>query len=222
MRLPYPHALSVALVQRVSPSLYGVLALFIIAGVHQQGRAQSPSASTLDSTRWRVEASTGYYTQEGTDDPGLGVFVSVGHRLSTGFIGSFEFGIAQTYSRYNPRMPPFGGDRYYRTHYVFRLSFDYPFNLAKRHQLLLGTGIVYVQRYWTEPAIRVQKDPDGQGVLVSGTSDPTTPGSAGLHFTAKYQYRISRVALGLRVEAHLFQFERGGEYIVAPLITVHF
>lgn len=211
-----------AFVHRGSFFLFGVLTLLFITSVSKQGRAQSPSAPPSDSTRWRMEASTGYYTQEGTPDSGLAVFVSVGRRLSTGFIGSFEFGIAQTYSRYDPRMPLFGGDRYYRTHYIFRLSFDYPFNLARQHRLLLGTGIVYVKRYWTRPEIRVRANPNEQGVILSGTTDTITPGVVGLHFAVKYQYRISRVALGLRAGTHLFQFERGGEFIVAPLITVHF
>ena len=208
--------------RRPVPSLLcGVLVLLIAAGGTQRGHAQSPATSTSDSTHWRIGASTGYYVQEGTDDPGLGVFVSVGHRLSTGFIGSFEFGIAQTYNRYAPRRPLFGGDRYYRTHYIFRLSFDYPLTLAPRHQLLLGTGVVYVKRYWTRPEIRIRNNPGGGATLV-GTSNTITPGVAGLHFAVKYQYRISRVALGLRAGTHLFQFERGGEFIVAPLITVQF
>ena len=107
-------------------------------------------------------------------------------------------------------------------HYIFRLRFDYPLTLAQRHQLLLGTGIVYVKRHYTRPVVRVRDDPDGQGVILSGTSDTITPGVAGLHFTVKYQYRISRVALGLRAGAHLSQFEKGGEFIVGPLLTVYF
>lgn len=210
-----------AFIDRVPSPVYGVLALLFATGISQQGNAQSPSASPSDSTRWRVEASTGYYTQEGTPDPGLGVFVSVGRRLSTGFIGSFEFGIAQTYSRYGPRNPLFGGDRYYRTHYVFRLNFDYPLNLVQQHRLLFGTGVVYVKRYWTRPKIRIRGNPE-EGLILSGSSNTITPGVAGLQFSVKYQYRISQVALGLRAGTHLFQFERGGEFIVTPLVTVYF
>jgi hypothetical protein len=168
-----------------------------------------------------VEASTGYYTQEGNDAPGLGLFVNVGRQLSTGFTGAFGFGIAQTYHRYSSRNPLFGSGRYYQTHYVFRLSFDYPFELAPRHRVRLGTGVVFVQRYYTRPQIRLREGPDGQ-LLISGRSNPITPNVAGLHFTAKYAYRLSRVSVGLRADAHLFQFERGGEYVVAPFVTVRF
>jgi hypothetical protein len=181
----------------------------------------TPSSSKSDSTDWLVEASTGYYTQEGNDASGLGLFVDVGHQLNTGFVGTFGFGIAQTYHRY-PRTPPvFRNDRYYRTHYIFRLSFDYPFELAPRHRVRLGTGVVFVQRFWTRPLVRVREGPDGQ-VLISGGSNPVTPNVAGLHFTGKYEFRLSRVSLGLRADAHLFQFERGGEYVVAPFIHVRF
>lgn len=204
-----------------SSLLCGMLVLLLAAGEGQESHAQFSSGLTSDSTHWRVEASTGYYTQEGTNDPGLGVFVGVGRRLPTGFIGSFAFGVAQTYSRYGPRRPLFDGERYYRSHYIFRLSFDYPLSLGQRHRLLLGTGIVYVKRYWTRPEIRIRGNSEGQ-IVLSGTSNTITPSVAGLHFTVKYQYRISRVALGVRAGTHLFQFERGGEYIVAPLITVHF
>jgi len=196
-----------------SSLLCGMLVLLLAAGEGQESHAQFSSGLTSDSTRWRVETSTGYYT--------LGVFVSVGRRLPTGFTGSFEFGIAQTYSRFGPRSPLFDGDRYYRSHYIFRLSFDYPLSLGRRHRLLLGTGIVYVKRYWTRPEIRIRGNSEGQ-IVLSGTSNTITPGVAGLHFTVKYQYRVSRVALGVRAGTHLFHFELGGEYIVAPLVTVYF
>ena len=202
-----------------------VVPILLFAALSLSGPAvaqSSSSASTAsDSTAWYIEASTGYYTQEGNDASGLGVFVNVGRRLNTGFIGSLGFGIAQTYHRYPPTPPVFRDDQYYRTHYIFRLSFDYPFELAPRHRARLGTGIVYVQRYWTRPLIGVREGLDGQ-VLVSGGSNPVTPNVAGLHFTGKYEYRLSRVALGLRADGHLFQFERGGEFIVAPFITVQF
>lgn len=147
--------------------------------------------------------------------------MNVGRQLSTGFTGSFGFGIAQTYNRYSPRNPLFGNDRYYRSHYIFRLSFDYPFELSPHHRVRLGTGVVFVQRYWTRPLIGVREGSDGQ-VLVSGGSNPVTPNVAGLHFTVKYAYRLSRISVGLRADAHLFQFERGGEYIVAPFVSVQF
>lgn len=184
-----------------------------------QSAVQSPSAS--DSTVWHVEANTGYYTQEGNDASGLGLFVDVGRQLGTGFIGSLGFGIAQTYHRYSSRSPLFGNDRYYRAHYIFRLSFDYPFELAPRHRVQLGTGVVFVQRYWTRPRIRVRAGSDGQA-FISGRSNPVTPNVAGLHFTVKYGYHFSWGTLGLRTDAHLFQFERGGEYIVAPFLAVNF
>lgn len=202
--------------------LLASIGLFLFTGIHQFAIAQSPSQSP-DSTRWELEVSTGYYTQEGTSDPGLGVFVDVGRRLSTGFIGSLGFGIAQTYSRFPSRTTVFGGDRYYRTHYVFRLSFDYPLEVAPRQQILLGTGVVFVQRFWINPEIRVRPGPDGENVFVSGDTDPTTPNVGGLHFTVAYRYQFSRAAaLGLRADAHLFQFERGGEFIVAPFISFQF
>jgi hypothetical protein len=184
--------------------------------------ALAQSDAPADSAKWHVEVGSGYYTQEGTDAGGAGLFVDVGRRLNTGFVGSFGFGIAQTYHRYNPRTPIFGNDRYYRTHFIFRLSFDYPFTLTDRQNLSLGTGILYVKRYYTVPGVAIRPDPDGDGVLVSGGSQPTTPGVVGLHFSAKYSYRFSRVSLGLRADAHLFQFERGGEYILAPFLQVHF
>ena len=212
---------SVAKMALSSRSLLPALVLLVVAGSPQFAAAQSSSQSH-DSTKWEVEVSTGYYTQEGTPDPGLGVFVDVGRHLSTGFIGSLGFGIAQTYSRFPSRTPFFGDDRFYRTHYVFRLSFDYPFQVASRQQVLLGTGIVLIQRFWTSPKVAVRPDPDGERVLISGNTDPTTPGTGGLHFTAAYRYQFSRVAVGLRADAHLFQFERGGEFIVAPFLTVQF
>jgi len=212
---------SVAKMALSSRSLLPALVLLVVAGSPQFAAAQSSSQSA-DSTKWEVEVSTGYYTQEGTPDPGLGVFVDVGRHLSTGFIGSLGFGIAQTYSRFPSRTPFFGDDRFYRTHYVFRLSFDYPLEVASRHQILLGTGVVFVQRFWTDPEIRLRLGPEGEDVFVSGNTDPTTPNVGGLHFTAAYRYQFSRVAVGLRADAHLFQFERGGEFIVAPFLTVQF
>lgn len=196
--------------------LFGVFFLLFLVAPSEKSRAQ-PS----DSTLWRLEANSGYYTQEGTNDSGVGLFLNVGRRLSTGFMGSLGFGLAHTYSRYASRAPLFGDNRYYRTHYVFRLSFDYPFQITSRHHLLLGTGVVFVQRYWTRPNIRL-RELEGGDLFVSGDTGTTTPNVVGLHFTAKYVYQISHVSLGIRADAHLFQFERGGEYVVAPLIAVHF
>jgi hypothetical protein len=198
----------------------GLLLVFFIGETGQRAVAQSSSHAS-DSTAWRMEASTGYYTQEGTPDSGVGLFVNVGRELSTGFTGSLGFGIAQTYHRYSSQSPLFGNDRYYRTHYIFRLSFDYPFELAPHHRVQLGTGVVFVQRYWTRPRIRVRVGSDGQA-FISGRSNPVTPNVAGLHFTVKYGYRFSWGGLGLRTDAHLFQFERGGEYVIAPFLAVNF
>lgn len=189
--------------------------------LHASAQSSNGEVSQPDSTKWRVEASSGYYTQEGVSAGGFGLFVDVGRQLDTGFIASLGFGMAQTYRRFPTNTALFGGERFYQTHYVFRLSFDYPFRLSDRQRLFLGTGLLYVRRYSTFPGVQVlQPEPDV--LVLDGATNPLTPDVVGLHFSAKYGYRLSRVTLGLRLDAHLFQFERGGEYIAAPFLQVHF
>jgi len=196
------------------------LGLFLVVfGITGSAAGQS---ATSESATWRVEGGSGYYTQEGSDAGGVGLFLNVGRRLHTGFVGSFGFGIAQTYHRYSSQTPIFGNDRYYRTHYIFRLGFDYPFELTDRQNVALGTGVLYVRRYYVKPGVRIQRGPNGERIRISGRADPVTPGAVGLSFTARYSYQFSRVSLGFRADAHLFQFEKGGEYIVAPFIAVQF